>query len=153
MTREQIVALFARRDQAWNSRDWAALASDYLEDATAESPMQGTLVGRERIGEVYANWMTGFPDLVVKTEDLIIDGNRVAQIVTITGTHTGPFGGVPAIGRKFHVTGALLFTLSDDGRIIHNRRVYDVTKMLVQLGALRMKPADVIPSRPSVLPR
>lgn len=139
MTREEIVQLFERRDVAWNRHDAAALAADYTEDAIAESPIQGKLNGRPRIGEVYANWMTAFPDLVYKTNDLIIDGSRVAQFFTITGTQSGAFGNIPATGRKFIITGALLFTLTDDGRITHNRRVYDVTNFLVQLGALKTR--------------
>lgn len=142
MTRDEIAALFARRDHAWQRRDASALAADYTEDAVAESPIQGRLTGRARIREVYEHWMTAFPDLVISTDEVIVDGNRAAQIVTMIGTHTGAFGAVPATGRKFHIYAVLLFTLSDDGRITHSRRVYDTTSMLVQIGALRAKPAS-----------
>lgn len=150
MTRDQIVALLTRRDQAWQRRDPAALAADYSEDAVGESPLQGRIVGRDSIRDVYNDWFTAFPDLSFKTDDLIVDGDRVAQFFTITGTQSGPFGGVPATGRKFQITGAWLYALGADGRIAHDRRVYDVTKMLIQIGALRTKPAEVIPSRPPV---
>ena len=67
---------------------------------------------------------------------------RVVQFFTITGTQLRPFGGLGATGRRFQVTGVSVSTLNDSGRITHERRVYDVTSMLVQLGALRAKPYD-----------
>lgn len=142
MTREQIVALFGQREAAWQRGDVEALSETHAEDGIAHSPMQGRLEGRARIRAVYDDWFSAFPDLVMRTDNLLIDGNRVAQFFTVSGTHSGAFGGVPATGRRFQITGAWLYTLGDDGRILEDRRVYDVTNMLVQIGALRAKPAS-----------
>lgn len=141
MTREEIVALFARRDEAWQRGDVDTLISTHAEDGVAFSPMQGRLDGRARIRAVYDDWFSAFRSLTFTTDSLLVDGHRVAQFFTVTGTQTGPFGGVPPTGRKFQITGAWLFTLSEDGLIVQDRRVYDVANMLVQIGALRAKPA------------
>ncbi len=140
MTRDDIAALFARRNDAWQRRDASALAADYAEDAVAESPIQGRLQGRARIREVYQQWMTAFPDLVLSTDDIVVDGNRAAQFITMTGTHAGAFGGIAATGRTFQINAVLLFTLTDDGHITHSRRVYDNLNMLLQIGALQARP-------------
>jgi steroid delta-isomerase-like uncharacterized protein len=140
MTREDIAALMAGRDEAWRRGDVEALTLTHAEDGVSFSPMQGRLDGRDRIGAVYQDWFTAFPGLTFTTESLLIDDHRVAQFFTISGTHQGPFGGVPATGRKFQITGAWLFSLREDGLIVEDRRVYDVTHMLVQIGALRTKP-------------
>jgi steroid delta-isomerase-like uncharacterized protein len=142
MTREEIAALFARRDEAWQRGDVETLTATHAEHGVSLSPMQGRLDGRDRIRDVYHDWFNAFPGLTFTTDTLLIDGNGVAQFFTISGTHQGPFGGVPATGRKFQITGAWLFTLDDDGLIVHDRRVYDVTNMLVQIGALRTKPRE-----------
>jgi steroid delta-isomerase-like uncharacterized protein len=142
MNREEIVALFARRIDAWARRDAAALAADHAEDAVSDSPMQGRLEGRRRIHDVYANWFASFPDLVFTSKEILVDGDRVAQFFNIRGTQTAPFGGVPATGRRFDVNGALLFTIGKDGLFVAEQRVYDVTAMLVQLGVLKGKPVD-----------
>jgi steroid delta-isomerase-like uncharacterized protein len=142
MTRKEIVALFGHRDAAWQRGDVEALTNTHAEHGIAHSPMQGRLEGRARIRAVYADWFSAFPGLTFITDSMLIDGNRVAQFFSISGTHSGTFGGVPATGRKFHITGAWLFTLADDGQIVEDRRVYDVTNMLVQIGALRAKPLD-----------
>jgi predicted ester cyclase len=47
--------------------------------------------------------------------------------------------GVPATGRKFEVQGVLVFYFKD-GKIIKERRLYDFTSMLIQLGFLKARP-------------
>jgi steroid delta-isomerase-like uncharacterized protein len=142
MTREEIVALFARRQEAWQRHDAAALAADHAEDAVADSPMQGRLTGRARIEEVYASWFVAFPDLIRNCRELLIDDHRVVEIFTVSGTQSAPFGNVPATGRRLDIKGAWLSRLSPDGQIIADERLYDVTAVLVQLGVLRTKPID-----------
>lgn len=142
MTREDIVALFARRSDAWMRHDGAALTADHAEDAVAESPIQGRLVGRATIQRVYDSWFASFQDLTYTPLDLIIDGDRAAQFFCIRGTQSAPFGGVPATGRRIDFTGVALFTIGADGLITHDRRFYDVTGVLVQLGVLKGKPAE-----------
>src|SRR5262245_35859627 len=137
MTREEIVARFSRRTQAWERRDAEALAADHAEDAVAESPVQGRIVGRARIQEAYAKWMTSFPDLSLTQNALLVDGAQIAQFFNIRGTQTAPFGGIPATGRRFEINGVLLFRLGPHDLFVHELRLYDVTKMLMQLGVLK----------------
>lgn len=142
MTRDEIVALLERRNAAWNRHDAAAAAAYHAEDAIGESPVQGRMIGRARIQDGYKTWMTAFPDVKIVSDDVLIEGNRVVQFFTMTGTQKGSFHGLPATGRKFHITGVFLATVNDQGLITRDRRVYDVTNMLVQLGALRAKPVE-----------
>ena len=142
MTRDEIVALFARREESWARRDAGALARDYAENAVAESPMQGRLTGRERIETVFENWFTAFPDLRMATRDLLVDDHRVVHVCHVTGTQSAPFEGVPATGRRIEFKGVWLYTLPPDGRIQSDERLYDVTNVLVQLGVLRAKPVN-----------
>ncbi len=142
MTREDIVALFARRADAWTRHDAAALTEGHAEDAVLESPIQGRLAGRARIRRLYDSWFTSFQDLTYTPLDLIIDGDRAAQFFCIRGTQSAPFGGVPATGRRIDFTGVALFTIGPDGLIKHDRRLFDVTGVLVQLGVLKGKAVE-----------
>jgi steroid delta-isomerase-like uncharacterized protein len=142
MTRDEIVALFERRNADWNRHDPVAVAAYHEEDAVGESPIQGRMHGRQSIQDGYATWLAAFPDVMMVTDDIVIEGNRVAHFFTMAGTQTGPFGGLPATGRKFQITGVFVATISPNGRIARDKRLYDVTNMLVQLGALKAKPAD-----------
>ena len=142
MTRDDMVALFSRRNDAWARRNASSLAADYAEDAVAESPMQGRIEGSDRIEEVFGNWFESFADITFTSRDVLIDGDRVAQFFALRGTQSAPFGGIPATGRKIDFKGAALFTFGPDGKITHELRVYDVTAVLVQLGVLRGRPLE-----------
>jgi uncharacterized protein (TIGR02246 family) len=140
MTREEIFALFTRREAAWRARDAVALAADHAADGVVVSPTGGVLEGRAEIERIYRVWFIAFPDLMITTEDLLVDGDRAALLCRITGSHAGEFFGVSPTGRRIEVSGAFIYRLQDN-RIVHERRILDFTGLLVQVGVLRAKPA------------
>lgn len=140
MTREEITAMFDRREEAWRAHDAATLAADHAGNAVVISPTGGVLEGREEIQRIYQIWFTAFPDLQFKEYDFLIDGDRVALLMTVTGSHAGDFFGLPASGRHVQAVCAFLYTLSG-GSIVHERRILDFTGVLIQVGVLRAKPA------------
>ena len=141
MTRDDISALFARRADAYARHDADALAATHAPAAVGDSPMQGRLEGRARIREVYEGWFRAFPDMTVTSQRLVIDGNKVAEIATIRGTQSQPFHGVPPTARRVDFKVATFYTIGADGLIADDERVYDVTRVLVQLGLLKAKPS------------
>ena len=140
MTRGDIQTLFARREQAWRDRDPQALALSHAEHCTVASPMFTTVRGRKDILEAYRSLFRIFPDWTLTGEELVIDGDRVAQPFTTTATHVGEFMGLDGTGRRFTIQGVLLYRL-EDGLIVDERRIYDFTGLLVQIGLLKTKPA------------
>ena len=140
MTRDAVVKLFARRDEAWKRLDSGALAADHAEDSVLESALSGTVTGRPEIERVLRAWFAAFPDLTLRTDAFLIDGDRVAQFGVTSGTDTGGFMGQPATGKAFQLPFGFYFLLGDD-RILRWRTVYGVTDLLVQVGMLRTKPA------------
>ena len=140
MTREELVALFDRRHAAYARLDAEALAADNAEDGVLESPAAGgSVTGREAITKVYRGWFEGFPDVTVDWNELLIDGDRVVQLATMSGTDTGGFMGLPPTGKRFGFPIVYMFTFKD-GQIAYERRVYDFTGMLIQIGLLKAKP-------------
>ncbi len=139
MTREAIVALFDRRQEAINQHDVTALAALHSEACVIESPMSGTVHGREAIGKVYETWMTAFPDLVASQEEMVIDGDHGVQLMMLVGTDTGGFMGLAPSNKKFRIPLVFLSVVAD-GQIVQEQRVYDFTGMLVQIGVLKARP-------------
>lgn len=140
MTREEIMAIFTRREAAWHAHDAVGLAADHARDGVVLSPTGGLLEGREDIERVYRVWFTAFPDLAFTSTDVLVDGERVVLVAMVTGTHAGDFFGLTASGRHVHAACAFIYTLHD-GVITHERRILDFTGVLIQVGVLKAKPA------------
>jgi steroid delta-isomerase-like uncharacterized protein len=140
MTREEIMAFFTRREDAWRAHDAVALAADHAKDAIVISPTGGVLEGRDHIERIYRVWFTAFPDLARTVTDVLIDGDRAVVVTNVTGTHDGDFFGLPASGRHVEFLSAFVYTLRD-GAIVHERRILDFTGVLIQVGVLKAKPA------------
>jgi uncharacterized protein (TIGR02246 family) len=139
MAREEIVTLFARRAAAWAARDPSALAATHAQQGVVVSPTGGVLEGRAEIERVYRLWLSAFPDLVFKSEELIIDGNRVVEIAQLSGTHEGEFFGAAPTKRRVSLSAAVVTTV-ENGEITYERRILDFTGLLVQVGVLKAKP-------------
>jgi steroid delta-isomerase-like uncharacterized protein len=142
MTRDEIVALFDRRQKAQDNLDAAALAADYSDDCIVESPTAGTHTGREAIEKVIQAVFDAFRDMKARTDSLVIDGNRVAQVLSVEGTDLGGFMGLPPSKKPFRFAAVFFYELKD-GQIVRERRIYDLTGLLVQIGVLKTKPASV----------
>lgn len=140
MTREEILAFFEARQRAWQACDPLALAAGHAEHGTVLSPMFGRRVGRDAIRDSYRLLFATFPDWTLTAEPVLIDGLRVAQPFSVTATHVGEFMGLSGTNRRFQTYGVRLFDMQD-GLIQRERRHYDFTGLLIQVGVLRGRPA------------
>jgi len=140
MTREEMLVFFEGRQQAWLNRDADGLGAFHAENGTLESPMFGHRQGRQAIADSYRALFAIFPDWDFQGEELLIDGDRVAQPFTAGATHVGTFMGIDGTNRRFKIQGVRLFTMAE-ALVQHERRMYDFTGLLIQIGILRSKPA------------
>ena len=79
-----------------------------------------------------------FLDLTMTVDDLVVDGDIVVAILSFEGTHMRPLLGFEPTGKHFHLSGAFVHRLKDR-KIVHERRIYDFTGLLVQIGVLKAK--------------
>ena len=68
-----------------------------------------------------------FPDLAVEVLDQLGEGD--------TGTHRGPFAGIPATGRSVTITAMHLHRVADTKLLEHWEEI-DLLRLMRQLGAL-----------------
>ena len=140
MTRQQMLEFFKHREDAYDDLDAAALGADYADHAVIESPTAGVHTGPEAAERTFRVIFSAFLDLTTKVESLIIDGNSAVTVVSIEGTHIGEFLGLPPTGKRFIMPAAFFYQL-ENGKIVRERRIYDFTGLLIQIGVLKAKPA------------
>jgi predicted ester cyclase len=68
-----------------------------------------------------------------------VDVFAVAPELSVEGTDLGRFFGMEATGKSFRLTATFFFEFK--GRlIVRERRIYDFTGMLIQIGVLKARP-------------
>jgi steroid delta-isomerase-like uncharacterized protein len=88
-----------------------------------------------------AFWQDAFPDRQDHVEEIIADGDMVAMLWRITGTHRGNFYGIPATGKPVDFLELGYFRLAD-GKIAEGWFMADEAALLQQLGAPLPKRSD-----------
>lgn len=99
----------------------------------------GQAVGREAIERVYDAYFRAFTDMRLERDVLLVDGDRVALFARASGTDLGGFMGMPPTGRRVSIPIVFLYDMKD-GLIVRERRIYDFTGVLVQMGVFKAKP-------------
>ena len=137
---DDIRQLLARHEAGYKQRDPKALAADYAQEAIVSSPMFPQARGRTAIELSYASLFRVFPDWQMTFEEPCLSENRAMQMCKVRGTQQGEFMGLPGTGKKLEFDCVLTFDFAG-GLIVRERRIYDFTGLLIQLGVLRGKPA------------
>jgi hypothetical protein len=73
-------------------------------------------------------------------DEIIAEGDRVVLRCTLTGTHEGPFMGIPPTGKRIEVTEIHIYRLKD-GKAVEHRVGRDDLGAMRQLGVI----ADAVP--------
>lgn len=111
-------------------------ASQFVwEDVVELVPLPGQGPGLQGLKDVLRGMRSAFPDLIFSLQEQISEGEKVASRFEWTGTHKGPFLGVPATGRSVRVWGIVIDRL-EAGRIKDTRLIMDVFGLMMQLGVI-----------------
>jgi steroid delta-isomerase-like uncharacterized protein len=143
MTSDEIRSFLERFVRAWEQQDVATLGACYTHDCTVVSPIFHTLKGRVQVERSYADLFRALANPTIRVDDTVISSDEPARAVivwTAQSIHAGEIFGVQGSGKRIERTIAYIMTFRD-GLIVNERRVYDFTNMLMQLGVLKAKPA------------
>jgi steroid delta-isomerase-like uncharacterized protein len=80
-------------------------------------------------------WLAAVPDLEIDVHDSIVEGDRVALRMTLRGTQSGDFAGIPASNKTFTIGAADVLRIVD-GAIVEAWTLCDLASMFAQIGAL-----------------
>ena len=94
--------------------------------------------GWERNKQLDIMMFKAFPDIKLTILDMIAEGDKVALIRNMTGTHTGePFMGIPATGNKTDTNSTYIVRIADN-KVVEARGTRDMLGMWQQLGVMPM---------------
>lgn len=132
--RETVQRLF---DEVWNGRRLDVIAELYAADYVADyRPFAPLREGRDAVREMVERAWATFPDYHEELLSVLVDGDRAAVHLRITGTQEGAWGPLPPSGRRVEFDEMLLLQFDADGRVVHQRGVVDNLAALRQLGVM-----------------
>ena len=99
--------------------------------------------GLRQVLERHPTMRAAFPDLRHAIDEQIAEGDTVATRVTMTGTHLGPFMGVPATQKRI-TWNVLLMDRVVDGKIV----LHHANNSWTLLGALGLLPQPPSSAKP-----
>ena len=111
--------LSARYYEAWNRADLSIPDQIFAETFLIHDPGSPVplVMGPDGVKGRIADYRAAFPDLEIKVEDVVGEGDRVATRWTLRGTHLGTFAGFEASGRRVEVSGITIHRATG-GRIV-----------------------------------
>ena len=136
MTTENNKQLVLHRAEAMNRRDLdAALAVFHPNYQDHNAPPPGFPSGIEGDKLFFTMLFNAFPDLEIRTEELIAEGDRVVERLTLRGTHKGMFMGAAPTGK--HVTwGFIHIYRIADGKVAELWSEGDHLGLMQQIGLI-----------------
>ena len=119
----------------FNRKDPSTLSQVFADNYVLDFPGGPKGEGLKGIRAATAEFITAFPDLHFGTDGLIAEGDRVAWLWTMRGTHQGNLGPFLASGRPVTLTGLSLMRLVN-GKIVEDHVRADMIGLLQQIGVI-----------------
>jgi predicted ester cyclase len=95
----------------------------------------GETLGLDELKSFAATWRGSFPDWHSTFEDLVAEGDRVAERWTGRGTHLGELWGIPPTGKHVEGPGSVFYRIIG-GKIVEFRGQFDMMGLMQQLDAI-----------------
>jgi steroid delta-isomerase-like uncharacterized protein len=123
-------------EEIFNKKNMGAVEQFYATNWTSDTLLPGMASGIEGMKQQHAMINAAFPDMQVKLEDVIAEGDKLACLWTATATHKGEFMGMPPTGKRVTMRGIHIDRIAS-GKIVQTWGLSDALGLMQQLG---MKP-------------
>ena len=120
--------------EGMNQRRFAVL-DELIAPAYVNHDMPAPGPGPTGLKQVLGMFIEAFPDMGLKVEQVIGEGDTVATRGSFTGTHKGAFMGVPATGKSVTVK-FMDFWRIENGKAVENWVQMDIMGLMQQLGVV-----------------
>lgn len=124
--------------EMWNKPNLALIPELYTADTVATSSSTPVpYVGHEGIRKWVENTLIMLPDMKMTFDEIVVQGDKIATIWTMTGTNSGPMqtpgGPIPPSGKPVRITGLAIDYLRD-GKFVKEIVSFNTLEMLMQMG-------------------
>jgi steroid delta-isomerase-like uncharacterized protein len=104
-------------------------------DVNDHNPAPGVAPGLAGTKQTLSMYHAVFSDLQVTAEDMIANEDKVVVRLSVNGTNTGEFMGLPPTGKQVTMSGIEMFRLAD-GKVVERWAEFDMMSLMQQLGAM-----------------
>lgn len=122
-------------EEVLNQGNIEAAGRFFHDDMVEQVPLPGQGPGLAGLKDVLRGMRAAFPDMHWNIEEQITEADKVLTRFEWTGTHRGPFLGVPATGRPVKVWGMVIDRI-EGGKIKDTRILMDTLGLMMQLGVI-----------------
>ncbi len=105
-------------------------------DLADHSPSPGAPPGLAGTKQTLGMFHAVFSDFQVTAEDIIANGDKVVVRLTVNGTNTGEFMGLPPTGKEVTIGGIEMFRVAD-GKLVERWAEFDQMGLMRQLGVMQ----------------
>ena len=141
---------FSRLNKQWveilETGDVDRIDEVIARDFVDHNPSPGTTPDRQGVIDWIRETHTAFSNVRVRTDDEIVDGDKIVVRAHVTGTHTGPFQGVPATNKSVDVETIDILRVKD-GKAVEHWGVFDALGLLQQLGVVEAPATPEVATR------
>ncbi len=125
--------IYAYTEEIWNRRDFSKAEKywgpDFKNMFAPEAPH-----GVEGMKAQVTYFLQAFDSFHIDIQDLIVQGDKIAMWVSISGRHTGPLFGIPPTNREVKFREAVWYKMKD-GKLDEVCPFVDFNALFEQLGA------------------
>jgi steroid delta-isomerase-like uncharacterized protein len=121
-----------------NAHDLDGVMGTFGADARYDDePWSEHALGRDQVRSYYETLFKAAPDLNIDVQKQHVTDEAIILEVVISGTHRGPWRGLPPTGRRIEFPLCGVYTFGADGKLAGERIYYDRATVLRQLGVFR----------------
>jgi hypothetical protein len=124
--------------EAFNLRDFVTMTRQYAASITWTDHSQGRTfrTPQEFTDDFLPGWVRASSDIRITGPRYFDAGQTVACAFTVTGTHDGRLGPLPATGKEFTLPLCEMWHFDSGGRVVGGDLYYDQVSLLMQLGLM-----------------
>ena len=127
-------------EEVWNQGRTATIDELLADQAVIHGLGPADLHGPGGFKTFYSAYRNAFPDVAIRMDDIVAEGDRVVARWSGTGTHLGDGLGMAATGRPVQFHGVTIVRI-EQGKLVEGWNTFNQLEMFQQLGVVNLPPS------------